>query len=162
MPETRHPKEEPGCSTQYPSTRDLCIVGTRLFNWEIKGEISGWKPDLKGCLQSCVDRQVDSFILTVLPGASRMLPRHPLAVILWYWCVGAKDSCTIFCLFEITTLHPQGTSSLAQKLRVLVGFLVPSAPFSPLCFLPFSVLYPRNTQQPKIASALSLNLLNIN
>ena len=115
-----------------------------------------------------VQRQADSFILPVLPwpfqDAMQTSPgSDPLAP--GVWTPGRLVH--IFLLVRNSHTLFRGTSSLAQKLGVIgcVGgggwswcLLFPFYP--PPSFLPHSALFSRKTQQPKIASALTLNFLN--
>lgn len=120
-PETRCPKEELECMAQSPNTGDLCIVGTRLFNWEIKEEISERKLDLKGCRQSCTE--TDWFLYP--PSPALALPGC-LADLPWLWSfgigyVGSWEAHVHFSAWRNSHTLSWGTSSLAQKLGVIEG-----------------------------------------
>ena len=103
------------------------------------------------------------------PGPSRMPCRPPLAVILWHRVCGLLGgSCAFFCLKKQSHFVPRDQLSGAKARCDWGGgrgegswcLLFPFYP--PPSFLPHSALSSRKTQQPKIASALTLNLLNIN
>ena len=169
-PETRYPKEEHECISQSPNTRDLCIVGTRLFNWEIKEEISKRKLDLKGCRQSCTE--AGWFLYP--PSPALALPGcHADLRWLWSFGTGCVDSWEAHAHFSACKKQSHvvprdqlsGAKAWCDWVCMWGGggswcLLFPFYP--PPSFLPHSALFSRKTQQPKIASALTLNFLNIN
>ena len=101
------------------------------------------------------------------PGPSRMPCRPPLAVILWHRVCGLLGgSCAFFCLKKQShvVLRDQLSGTKAWcDWRWGEGSWCLLFPFyPPPSFLPHSALSSRKTRQPKLASALTLNLLNIN